>query len=51
MGMKRSRLGSVDVTSIGLGSAPLGGLFTPVSAADAEATLERAWSLGAEREP
>ena len=46
MGMKRSRLGSVDVTSIGLGSAPLGGLFTPVSAADAEETLEHAWSLG-----
>ncbi|MET4388665.1 D-threo-aldose 1-dehydrogenase [Bradyrhizobium sp. F1.4.3] len=44
--MKRSRLGSLDVTSIGLGSAPLGGLFTPVSDADAEATIERAWSLG-----
>lgn len=46
MGMKRSRLGSLDVTSIGLGSAPLGGLFSPVSDADAEATIERAWSLG-----
>src|SRR3954447_16821604 len=46
MGMKRSRLGSLDVTSLGLGSAPLGGLFTPVSDADAEATIERAWSLG-----
>jgi D-threo-aldose 1-dehydrogenase len=44
--MKRSRLGSLDVTSIGLGSAPLGGLFTPVSDADAEATIERAWSAG-----
>ncbi len=44
--MKRSRLGPLDVTSIGLGSAPLGGLFTPVSDADAEATIERAWSLG-----
>lgn len=44
--MKRSRLGSLDVTSIGLGSAPLGGLFSPVSDADAEATVARAWSLG-----
>ncbi|MET4324636.1 aryl-alcohol dehydrogenase-like predicted oxidoreductase [Bradyrhizobium sp. JR4.1] len=44
--MKRSRLGSLDVTSLGLGSAPLGGLFTPVSDADAEATIARAWSLG-----
>ena len=41
--MKRARLGSLDVTSIGLGSAPLGGLFTPVSDADAQATLERGW--------
>lgn len=46
MGMKRSRLGSLDVTSIGLGSAPLGGLFSPVSDAEAEATIARAWSAG-----
>lgn len=46
MGMKWSRLGALDVTSIGLGSAPLGGLFSPVSDADAQATIERAWSLG-----
>ncbi|MGL9623888.1 aldo/keto reductase [Bradyrhizobium sp. U531] len=44
--MKRSRLGSLDVTSIGLGSAPLGGLFAPVSDTDAEATIEKAWSAG-----
>lgn len=44
--MKRSRLGSLDVTSIGLGSAPLGGLFAPVSDADAEATIEEAWFAG-----
>jgi D-threo-aldose 1-dehydrogenase len=45
--MKRARLANgLDVTSIGLGSAPLGGLFTPVSDADAEATIDRAWSLG-----
>ncbi|OAF12870.1 aldo/keto reductase [Bradyrhizobium neotropicale] len=44
--MRRSRFGALDITSIGLGTAPLGGLFAPVSDADAEATIERAWSLG-----
>lgn len=45
--MKRARLGhGPDVTAIGFGSAPLGGLFAPVSDADAEATLARAWSAG-----
>jgi D-threo-aldose 1-dehydrogenase len=48
MDLPRARLGrsSVEITRIGLGSAPLGGLFTPVSDADAEATIERAWALG-----
>ncbi|MBW7964669.1 aldo/keto reductase [Bradyrhizobium sp. BR 10261] len=45
--MKRVRLaGNLEVTSIGLGSAPLGGLFSAVSDADAEATVAKAWSLG-----
>lgn len=44
--MKRSRLGSLVVTSIGLGSGPLGGLFAPVNDADAEATLAAGWSAG-----
>ena len=45
--MKRARLAEgLDVTAIGLGTAPLGGLFSPVSDANAEATIERAWSLG-----
>ena len=45
--MKRAQLaGTLDVTVMGLGTAPLGGLFAPVSDADAEATIERAWSLG-----
>lgn len=44
--MKQSRLGTLEVTSIGLGTAPLGGLFAPVSDADAEATIERGWSAG-----
>jgi len=46
MAMKRSRLGTFEVTSIGLGTAPLGGLFAPVSDADAEATIARGWSAG-----
>ena len=45
--MKHVRLADkLDVTPIGLGTAPLGGLFTEVSDADAEATIARAWSLG-----
>ena len=45
--MKRTRLANgLDVTAIGLGSAPLGGLFSAVSDADAEATIATAWSLG-----
>jgi D-threo-aldose 1-dehydrogenase len=44
--MKRTPLGSLDVTAIGLGSAPLGGLFSPVSETDAEATLAAGWSAG-----
>ena len=45
--MKRARLAEgLEVTAIGLGTAPLGGLFAPVSDADAEATIARAWSLG-----
>jgi len=34
------------VTQLGLGGAPLGNLFTPVSDAEAQATIERAWDLG-----
>jgi len=45
--MKHARLADgLDVTSIGLGSAPLGGLFSAVSDADAEATLAAGWSAG-----
>ena len=45
--MKRARLGrTLEVTQLGLGTAPLGGLFAPVSDADAEATVAQAWSLG-----
>ncbi|WP_428032486.1 aldo/keto reductase [Ancylobacter sp.] len=34
------------VTRLGLGTAPLGGLYAPVSDAEAEATIARAWDLG-----
>lgn len=34
------------VTRLGLGSAPLGGLFSAVSEEEAEAVVERAWELG-----
>lgn len=37
---------AIRVTALGLGSAPLGGLYTPVSTADAQATLQCAWDLG-----
>ncbi len=33
-------------SKLGLGTAPLGGLFEPVSAAEAQATIDRAWELG-----
>ncbi len=46
--LPRARLGrtALEITRIGLGTAPLGGLFAPVSDADAEATIARAWTLG-----
>ena len=36
----------LEVTGIGLGTAPLGGLFAPVSDSDADATVRRALDLG-----
>jgi len=45
---ERVRLGrtSVTVTRLGLGTAPLGGLFQPVAEEDALGTFEAAWNLG-----
>lgn len=42
------RLGSTGlrITRLGLGTAPLGGLYEPVSDEAAEATIARAWDLG-----
>jgi D-threo-aldose 1-dehydrogenase len=36
----------IAVTALGLGTAPLGGLYAPVSAADARETLAAAWACG-----
>jgi D-threo-aldose 1-dehydrogenase len=46
--MKKRVLGrtGVEVSEVGFGGAPLGDLFEPVSEADAQATLERAWERG-----
>jgi len=46
--MNRVQIGrsGLEVTRLGLGTAPLGGLFAAVSDTDAEATIAQAWSLG-----
>lgn len=46
--MECVRLGrsGLELTRLGLGTAPLGGLFSAVSDDDADATIARAWSLG-----
>ena len=45
---ERVRIGrtGVHVTRLGLGLAPIGGLYRPVGAAQARATVRRAWQLG-----
>lgn len=44
----RNRIGSttVEVTPLGLGTVPIGGLYQPVPAADAEALIGRSFELG-----
>lgn len=44
----RVRLGSTDLwpTRLGLGLAPIAGLYSPVSEAQARATVDRAWEHG-----
>lgn len=46
--LPRKKLGrtAVEVTRLGLGTAPLGGLYAPVADADAEATIAAAWDQG-----
>ena len=43
VGLGRTR---VTVTRLGLGLAPIGGLYSPVGEDQAHATVERAWELG-----
>jgi D-threo-aldose 1-dehydrogenase len=45
---ERVRLGRTDVlvSRLGLGLAPIGGLYSPVGPDQARATVERAWELG-----
>jgi D-threo-aldose 1-dehydrogenase len=38
--------GAVEVTQLGFGAAPIGGLYRPIADDDAIATVERAWELG-----
>jgi D-threo-aldose 1-dehydrogenase len=45
VGVRLGRSG-LTVTRLGLGCAPIGGLYEPVSDADAHAVVERAWQLG-----
>jgi D-threo-aldose 1-dehydrogenase len=46
--LERVRIGrtEVRVTRLGLGLAPIGGLYNPVDEQQARATVERAWQLG-----
>jgi D-threo-aldose 1-dehydrogenase len=48
MNFKKRRLGGTScfVTELGMGTAPLGGLYTPVSEEVALETLEAAWASG-----
>lgn len=48
MDLPRARLGDtgVEITRLGLGTAPLGGLFAPVGDDEARATVEQAWQAG-----
>jgi D-threo-aldose 1-dehydrogenase len=45
VGVQLGRTG-VTVTQLGLGCAPIGGLYEPVSDADAGAVVDRAWERG-----
>lgn len=42
----RLRHGALAFTELGFGTAPIGGLYRPVSADAAQATMTRAWDLG-----
>lgn len=43
---RRLKRAGIDLTLLGLGTAPLGGLYAPVAASDARETVAAAWDLG-----
>ena len=43
---RRFKRSDIEVTKLGMGSAPLGGLYAPVSVDDARSALEAAWNAG-----
>ena len=42
----RAGAGTIDVTALGFGGAPLGNLYTAIPEKEAEATLDAAWDAG-----
>jgi D-threo-aldose 1-dehydrogenase len=42
----RAGSGTLDVTLLGFGGAPLGNLYTAISDDEAQATLDAAWDAG-----
>jgi D-threo-aldose 1-dehydrogenase len=42
----RQGKGALQFTELGFGTAPIGGLYRPVSGEEAQATMTRAWDLG-----
>jgi D-threo-aldose 1-dehydrogenase len=46
IGIRTARIRDVEITTLGLGTAPLGGLFTPVGEDTALATVARGYELG-----
>lgn len=45
-GWNRQGKGELRFTELGFGTAPVGGLYRPVGAEEAQATMARAWDLG-----
>lgn len=43
---KRLKRADIELTLLGMGTAPLGGLYAPVALADARAALQAAWDAG-----
>ncbi|MBB3997632.1 aldo/keto reductase [Aureimonas pseudogalii] len=43
---RRLKRAAIDLTLLGMGTAPLGGLYTPVAIEDARAAMRAAWDAG-----